>query len=166
MTWDPTARPQGENTELVITRTFDAPRMLLWRCYVDPSLLVQWWGPEGFTCTRLEMDFRAGGHWHVTITSPAGVDFPVHFTFIEIVEPERIVYRNVRSTQPVWKGNPPALYTNTLTFEETADDQTLLTLRVVFASPMEKDDSIRRGFKAGTEQSLDKLNRLLARRPG
>jgi uncharacterized protein YndB with AHSA1/START domain len=166
LTWDPTARPEGEDTELVITRTFDAPRVLVWRCFMDPSLLVQWWGPEGFTCTRLEMDFRAGGHWHVTITSPDGVDFPAHFTFIEIVEPERIVYRNAPSNGPAWKGNPPALYTKTLTFEETADEQTLLTLRAVFASPMEKDDSIRRGFKAGTEQSLDKLNRLLARRPG
>ena len=162
------ARPEGNDTELVITRTFDAPRVLVWRCYVDPSLLVQWWGPETFTCTRLEMDFRPGGRWHVTITSPDGVDFPANFTFVEIVEPERIVYRNTPSTgpQPQWKGNPPALYTNTLTFEENSDEQTLLTLRAVFGSAMEKDDSVRRGFKAGTESALDKLNRLIARRPG
>jgi len=42
-----TQNPEGH--ELVITRTFDAPRELVWRAWTDPEHFMRWWGPEGFT---------------------------------------------------------------------------------------------------------------------
>ena len=43
------ANPTAEDRVLVITRTFDAPRALVWRAFADPFHLRQWWGPKGFT---------------------------------------------------------------------------------------------------------------------
>jgi len=64
--WNPFAAG-GEDRELVMTRTLRAPRALLWRCFEEPDLLRQWWGPEHFTIAALTIAFRTGGHWHVTI---------------------------------------------------------------------------------------------------
>ena len=58
---------------------------------VDPKHVVQWWGPNGFTTTIQEMDFRRGGVWTLVMHGPDGTDYPNYSTFQEIVYPERIV---------------------------------------------------------------------------
>ena len=78
--------------EIVITRVFDAPRELTWQAMTDPNHVVQWWGPNGFTTTIQEMDFRRGGRWTLVMHGPDGTDYPNHSTFQEIIYPERIVY--------------------------------------------------------------------------
>ena len=47
--------------ELEVTRVFDAPRSLVWRCWTEAELLKQWFGPEGFTIPRCTIDLRVGG---------------------------------------------------------------------------------------------------------
>ncbi len=46
--------------ELVATRTFEAPRELVWAAWTDPRHIARWWGPRGFTNTISEMDVRPG----------------------------------------------------------------------------------------------------------
>ena len=46
---------------LVIKRTFDAPRDLVWKVWSDPDQAKHWWGPKGFTLPFVEMDQRPGG---------------------------------------------------------------------------------------------------------
>ena len=160
MTWNPFPDASDERT-LVMTRTFRAPRLLVWRCFEDPELLRQWWGPENFTIPELSLDFRPGGRWHVTIRHPDGTDFPVNYTFEDIVPPERLVYRNALSTGSEWAGKAPARYIATLTFEATGDSETLLTLRFAFGSAAEKEDSVTRGFGRGIAEALGKLERFV-----
>ncbi|MBI3597425.1 MAG: SRPBCC domain-containing protein [Nitrospirae bacterium] len=47
--------------EFVISRTFDAPRDLVWKAFTDPERMKHWWGPKGFTVRVAKMDFRPGG---------------------------------------------------------------------------------------------------------
>jgi len=101
------ANPTAEDRVLIITRTFDAPRALVWRAFSDPFHLRQWWGPKGFTNPVCELDFRPGGHWHHVMRGPDGREYPTDSTFIEIVPEERIVYRNAPSKGEVWGDNPP-----------------------------------------------------------
>ncbi|MEQ1837369.1 MAG: SRPBCC domain-containing protein [Candidatus Nitrotoga sp.] len=49
------------NNELTITRTFDAPRALVWQAWTNPKHIEQWWGPNGFTGKSCTLDLRAGG---------------------------------------------------------------------------------------------------------
>lgn len=83
------------NTELVITRIFDAPRELVYRAFIDPDQLAQWFGPEGFSVPRetVSVDARVGGHQRLTMVSEADPSFasPVDATFTEVVENELLV---------------------------------------------------------------------------
>ena len=55
--------PDTSDREIIITRTFNAPRELVWQAWTDPKQIVKWWGPIGFTNTLFEMDVRPGGIW-------------------------------------------------------------------------------------------------------
>src|SRR5687768_17949379 len=119
------ARDPLEQRELVITRRLKAPRSLVWRTFEDPYLLAQWWGPESFTSVITKLEFRAGGEWHVTMRAPDGTERPVRYHFVEILAPERIIYRPLRRLEAV---NPPPTYLATLTFEALGNE-TVFTMR-------------------------------------
>jgi uncharacterized protein YndB with AHSA1/START domain len=81
--------------ELVISRVFDAPRELVYRAFVDPDQLAQWFGPEGFSIPResVDIDARVGGHQRFEMVSDTDPTFrsPVDARFTEVVENELIV---------------------------------------------------------------------------
>ena len=150
-----------EQRELVITRRLKAPRSLVWRTFEDPYLLAQWWGPENFTSAITKLEFRAGGEWHVTMRAPDGTERSVRYHFVEILAPERIIYRPVRSTEAVLRGDPPPTYLATLTFEALGNE-TIFTMRAEFESAADLAIAINGGFFQGTNQAFDKLERQLA----
>ncbi len=150
-----------EQRELVITRRLRAPRSLVWRTFEDPYLLAQWWGPENFTSDITTLDFRAGGEWRVTMHRPDGTPHPVRYEFVEILAPERIVYRPLRSPGSAVGGNRPPTYLATLTFEALGEE-TIFTMRAEFESAANLAVAIEGGWAAGTNQALDKLERFLA----
>lgn len=150
-----------EQRELVITRRLKAPRSLVWRTFEDPYLLAQWWGPENFTSDITRLDFRAGGEWHVIMRRPDGTEHPVRYQFVEILAPERIIYRPLRSSEAAWRGKPPPTYLATLTFEALGEE-TIFTMRAAFESAADLAVAINGGFFQGTNQAFDKLERYLA----
>src|ERR1700688_1274475 len=89
-----TERPveSAADREILITRTFDAPRELVWDAMTNPQHVVNWWGPRGFTTTIKEMDVRPGGVWKHVMRGPDGANYPNHSVFKEVVKPERIVF--------------------------------------------------------------------------
>jgi uncharacterized protein YndB with AHSA1/START domain len=141
---------------LTISRTFDAPRELVWRMFSDPVHLVRWWGPKGFTNPVCELDFRVGGRWYHVMRGPDGRDYPADSTFLEITPAERIVYRNRVVEAEAFGDNPPPSFRRTLTFAE-ANGRTTLTLFAEFETLDQRDGARRRGFVEGTLESYDKL---------
>ena len=109
---------------LVITRTFDAPRELVFGAWTKPAQVARWWGPNDFTLPFCEMDFREGGSYKYCMRSPAGEDHWVWGTYREIAEPERIVFTWERKDL---EGNPRSSSVVTVTFEET-EGKTKFTL--------------------------------------
>lgn len=87
------ARP-GER-ELVLTRTFDAPRAMVYRAWTEIGQVQEWWGPQGFAVVSCEMDVRPGGKWRRQIRSPEGRVFLRQGVYREVVEPERLVFTYV-----------------------------------------------------------------------
>jgi uncharacterized protein YndB with AHSA1/START domain len=158
--------------EFVVTRTFDAPRDLVFKAWTEPERLAHWWGPKGFTMRISTLDFRPGGLFHYCMRSPDGQDMWGKFVYREIVAPERIVFINsfadaegntVRNPfSPTW----PLEILNTLTLSEREGKTTLILRGGPYnATEAERktfDDahgSLRQGF-AGT---LDQLAEYLAR---
>ena len=60
----------GVQRDLVVTRVFNAPVESVWNCWVDPELVMQWWGPDHFTSPLAKIDFREGGVSLVCMRAP------------------------------------------------------------------------------------------------
>jgi uncharacterized protein YndB with AHSA1/START domain len=82
--------------EFTITRVFDAPRELVWKAWTDPDQVARWFGPRGFTTPRstITMDVRSGGSFELTMVADDGNEYPAGGTFLEVEEPERLVWRD------------------------------------------------------------------------
>lgn len=139
--------------EIVTTRVFDTPRERLFRAWTDPDDLAHWWGPKGFTNTFQEFDPRPGGAWRFVMHGPDGVDYPNESVFVEVVEPERLVFRHL---EPIHE------FLATATFEDLGGGKTRLTWRMLFESAAECD-RIRRYVGEANEQNLDRLEAQLAK---
>jgi uncharacterized protein YndB with AHSA1/START domain len=87
----------GTDREFTITRVFDAPRQLVWKAWTEPEQFARWFGPRGFTTplSKITMDVRPGGRFEFVMVSEAdGTEYPNGGTFLEVVEPERLVWRD------------------------------------------------------------------------
>src|SRR2546425_9155377 len=79
------------DTEILITREFDAPRDLVFKAMTDPDLIPRWWGPRAYTTEVDQMDVRPGGKWRFINRTPDGAAHGFPGEDREIVPPERIV---------------------------------------------------------------------------
>ncbi|HMG25415.1 MAG TPA: SRPBCC domain-containing protein [Acidimicrobiia bacterium] len=83
--------------EFTITRVFDAPRELVWKAWTDPDQMARWYGPRGISTPRstITMDVRPGGAFELTMVDDTdGSQYPSGGTFLEVEEPERLVWRD------------------------------------------------------------------------
>jgi uncharacterized protein YndB with AHSA1/START domain len=143
---------ENATRDFVLTRVFDAPRELVWKCFTDPERMKQWWGPKGFTVTASEMDLRVGGSYHYGMKSPDGHAMWGKFVYREIVPPERMVFINSFSDEkggltrhplsPTW----PLEMLSTFTFDDLGDGKTRFTIRW---SPYKASTEEQKTFDAG-----------------
>ena len=143
--------------EIVLTRVFDAPRELVFEAWTDPAQVVHWWGPFGFTTTIQEMDVRPGGIWRFVMHGPDGTDYPNRVEFLEVVEPERLVYSHGPEGE-----SPIKEFHVTVTFEDE-DGKTQLTMKLVAESAAERDRMVEFGAVEGGWQTLERLGEHLAK---
>ena len=101
-----TTTTEPQRSELLLTRTLDAPRAQVFACWADELHARQWWGPHGFTVTSFDADERAGGAWRSCMRSDHEA-LCAKGTFREIVLDERIV------TTFAWEGDNETLMTVT-----------------------------------------------------
>jgi len=87
-----TAVKKVSGHDLIIERTYAAPRDLLFEVWSHPKHLANWWGPHGFTLAHCEMDFRVGGRYRFCMRSPEGEDHWLHGEYREIDEPNKLVF--------------------------------------------------------------------------
>src|ERR1035441_7712849 len=79
------------DTEILITREFNAPRDLVYTAYTTPDLIKRWWAGERGEVTVAEVDLRVGGMWRYAMTANRGFEVAFHGEFLEIVPNLRIV---------------------------------------------------------------------------
>lgn len=145
--------------EIVLSRVVNAPRDLVWEVWTNPKHVANWWGPDGFSTTIHEMDFRPGGVWQHTMRGPDGAKYPNKSVFQEIVPPEKIVYFHGGARV----GDTGVTMTVTWTFEDLGK-QTRLTGRMVFPTIEARDHVVKEyGAIEGGKQHLTKLEEYLKR---
>lgn len=138
--------------EIVSTRTFDAPRDVVFRAFSDPQTLAQWWGPRDHTNTFQEFDLRPGGDWRFTMRAPSGAEFALRKQFVDVLAPERIV---LLQPEP-----PQHRFRMEMTFLDV-EGRTHLVWRMRFDSA-EEAERIRAFVADANEQNFDRLAAVLA----
>ena len=147
--------------KLVISRTFDAPRELVWKAWTERERFMRWWGPRIFTSPRCEIDLRVGGRFLWCMRWPDGRENYTTGEYVEVVPCERLVYTTTFADA---EGNAvPASYYgmgDDIAFEmkvtvifEKQDGKTFMTLTHEGLPTGEISDSARQGWN----ESLDKL---------
>jgi len=156
MTSEQQANNDTSDREILMSRLLNAPRELVFKAWTEPEHVAQWWGPTGFTNTIHEMEVKPGGVWRFIMHAPDGRDYPNKIVFIEVVKPERLVYRHAGDAD-----TEPVNFHVTVTFEKQGD-KTLLTMRMVFESAAELDRVDREyGAIEGAKQHVDRLEEYL-----
>jgi len=139
--------------EFVITRVFDAPREVVFKAWTDPQRLKRWWGPKGFTNPACEVDARPGGAIRIDMRAPDGVVYPMTGTFVEVVEPERLVFISAALDA---NGEPLFEVLNTVTFSEEGG-KTKLTVHASVSKVKGEAAPHLAGMEKGWSMSLDRL---------
>ena len=142
--------PTLEAPELTITRTFAAPRALVFKAWTQPEHLVRWLGPNGFKAHSLALDLREGGRWRACIDSPDGEESWMGGHYREISPVDRLVFTFA------WESTGFETVV-TITLEE-AGDQTVMTFHQKPFTSVESRDSHNEGWT----QSFDRLAAFLA----
>jgi uncharacterized protein YndB with AHSA1/START domain len=139
---------------LTITRTFDAPRALVFKLWTDPKHVRNWWGPRDYPAAHIEMDVRPGGRWrHCLHGTEDGRDLWMGGVFREVVAPERLVFTFAWEEE----GERGLETLITVTFAER-DGKTLMTFR---QTPFQSDGE-RDGHQGGWTSTFDRLDEHLA----
>ena len=142
-----------EDTQILITREFDAPARLVYRAWTEPELVRRWWSGDRGEVTSAEIDLRVGGTWRYVMTANAGFEVAFHGEYRELVPAERVV-----STE-VFEGMPDAEALSTVTFTE-ADGRTTLRILVEHSSQEHRDMHINSGMEEGMQESLAALEEV------
>src|SRR5262245_47303347 len=153
-------KPQGDGRgggrgaqDVVITRTIDAPRDVVFKAWTEPEELSQWFGPLGYSVLSPEIEPRPSGVVRLDMKGPDGTNYPNRGTVREIEAPERFAFE---TSLPDERGTPILQVLNTVTLSEDHGRATLtLKAEVLDATPAVAP--CLDGMHAGWSQTLDRL---------
>jgi uncharacterized protein YndB with AHSA1/START domain len=145
------------DTEILVTRVFDAPAELVFKAYTTPDLVKRWWGFETGEWEVCEIDLRVGGKWRY-VTHDRGMEVGFHGEFREIEPPHRLVSTEIYEGAPDPEPEDAAL--NILTLDES-DGVTTMTVLMQLPSLEVRDMILASGMESGMQVSYDRLEDLV-----
>lgn len=147
------------DSEILMTRDFDAPRALVWEMFMKPEHIKQWWGFGFTTDVSVEMDVRVGGTYRFVGKSRDGSLVPFKGEYIEIDPPSRVVFTEIFDVDMA-RDHPSTV---TTTFTEV-NGKTTMQLVARYDSKATRDIVLSSGMEHGAASSYDEIERMLAAR--
>jgi uncharacterized protein YndB with AHSA1/START domain len=140
------------DTEITMTRLFDAPRHLVFEAMTKPEHIKKWWGilDDGYSVPVCEMDLRPGGKWRFVGQGPKGQAPDFYGVVHEVVPPERMVYTEIFAPFP----DVESVVTAVLTQE---GGKTRLSVSCSYPSRDVRDMVMKTGMERGAAISYDRL---------
>ena len=144
-------------TEIRLTRLFDAPRQLVFEVMTKPEHVKEWWGRlgDGYSVPVCEIDLRVGGKWSFVNRHPHG-EVSFRGEYREIAPPSRLVFTETMDPHP----EPGSIVTAVFAEE---GKKTRFTATVKYPSQEVRDVVIASGMSQGAGVSYDRLEDLVAR---
>lgn len=148
-------QPVGDR-QVRITRSFAAPRQLVFDAHTRPELLRRWLGPASWTLTECDIDLRPGGSFRYLMHGPDGEEMAMRGEYREVDPPSRLV--TTESFSDDWTGGETL---NTTTFDEVGG-VTTVTVIVEYASAESRAKALATGMEDGMAEGFTRLDALLA----
>lgn len=152
--------PPGENW-FSITRSFEAPRRLVYKCYTEPQHMAHFWGPRETTLAECRIDLRVGGVWKVRWQYADGRSWGYASVYLGIVPDAELHYRDAPND---WvfglDGLPPADLDSSIALADQGRN-TVVTVTVRCVSVAARDENLKRGFTGMVSIGNDRLAEYL-----
>lgn len=146
------------DTQIVITREFNAPRSLVWDAMTKPDLIRKWLvGPPGWEMTECAENPRVGGKFRWAWRGPDGFEMSVAGEYLEVVPLERIKRSEVFEGCPAGAGGQ----IGTLILRDSGR-KTLMTLTLEYPTKEARDMALQSGMEHGMKVGYERLDTILA----
>lgn len=144
------------DTEIVITRVFDATPELVFKALTDPAYIEKWLvGPEGWSMTACDIDLSVGGALRIVWRNDVdGNEMVVGGRYTEIEPPGLIVHTEIFNDEDADGG---AIETDTIVAE---GDKTRLTMKMTYPSKEIRDQMI--GMGEGNRECFERMEELFS----
>lgn len=146
--------PAGEPI-IVMTRTFLAPRALVWKAMSEPQHLVRWWGPHGHVNAALQFDFRVGGQWRIHSQFPEGGGM-TFFGEFRVIEPGEVLTQTF-----AFDGLPEGQYSLDTVVLTEIGERTLYAAVSVLPDVASRDAMVASGMETGVVEGFERLDGML-----
>ena len=153
----------AEDLDLVLERTLDAPRELVWKAWTDPSLLKRWFAPKPYKISEVELDLRPGGIFRIRMVGPDGFDTG-HGNpgcILEVRDGERLSWTSALGPdyRPAIMGEGCESFPMTAiaTFEDTGDGTTAYRVVALHKNAADMEMHEKMGFQDGWGTTADQL---------
>ena len=142
------------DTDILITRAFQAPADLVYQAMTTPEHVRRWWGAGHGEVTTCDIDLRVGGTWRFVLTQPDGSEVAFSGEYLELDPPGRTVHTERFEAVP----GPPS--TITTSYDEH-DGVTTMRALCRYDSKETRDAVIASGMETGMNSSYDAIDALL-----
>jgi uncharacterized protein YndB with AHSA1/START domain len=148
---------QPGEREITLTRTFAAPRQLVFDAFTKPEMVKRWlWGPVEWPLVHCEIDLRVGGKLRYVWRHKEKGDMGMSGVFHDIQAPALLV--NTELFDQDWAGGETLV---TTTFAEQ-NGRTTVAATVRYSSPAARDGALKTPMLEGWSRAHDRLDDLLA----
>ncbi len=150
--------PTEDDLTIVLTRTFEAPRALMWKVMSEPEHIARWWGAKSVSksLTVDKHEMRPGGAWRFISHGHDGTDYIFVGKFLEITPPEKVV--QTFGMEGMFEGK---VIIETLTLEDLGNGRTLYRNVSKFESKEDRDGMLASGMEVGARETLNQLEEIL-----
>ena len=154
-------------TDLVLERTLDAPRHLVWTALTTPEHIKKWWAPRPYQTPEVELDLRPGGRFYNRMTGPDGFEAAGNGCILDVAEGERMVWTSALG--PGWRPNdlgPEGCgrlsFTAIMTLADAGEGKTLYRAVAMHRNPADAETHAKMGFHDGWGTCADQLGEVAA----
>ena len=154
-------------TDLVLERTLNAPRHIVWMALTTPEHIKKWWAPRPYQTPEVELDLRPGGRFYNKMTGPDGFMAEGNGCILDVAEGERMVWTSALG--PGWRPNDlgpegcgALAFTAIMTLEDAGDGKTLYRALAMHRNPADAETHAKMGFHDGWGTCADQLGEVAA----
>jgi uncharacterized protein YndB with AHSA1/START domain len=146
------------DTDLVLTRVFEAPRERVYEACTRPELLLRWFYGPGYSLVACEDDQRVGGTYHWVVRTPDGTECAARGEYLAIEAPSRITTTEYKAPASL-QGDAVSVVTIALT--EEPKGHTTLTCTVRYPERALRDAIVASGLTSADAEAYDRLAAML-----